>query len=108
MDMRTLVVGQKVSMTKSGFYANWREVVEISSSCVAVKTEGGEVLRFDKNGKQTNLGQSEIWCRAGYPEFPLYTLNERSNQLYGLTKTTSRFNMAPYDMSVTGLWKHFP
>jgi hypothetical protein len=29
MDTRTLVIGQKVSMTKSGIYGEWGEVVEV-------------------------------------------------------------------------------
>ena len=74
MDTKTLVVGQKVSMTKSGVYANWGEVVEISSPGVAVKTEDGELLRFDTNGRQTDASQRDTLGFGPNPESKFHTV----------------------------------
>jgi hypothetical protein len=48
MDMKTLVVGQKVDL-KSGYYSSSGEVVKITPSGVEVKM-GGTLLLFDSDG----------------------------------------------------------
>ncbi len=85
----SLVVGQKVSMTKSGVYGEWGEVVEVSPEGVVVKTDDGELLRFDKDGKQTDASRQDelgfgpspgdrfrnfLWFSA--PEFQAWEIDE--------------------------------
>jgi hypothetical protein len=74
MDTSTLVIGQKVSMTKSGIYGEWGEVVEVSPSGVAVKTEDGELLRFDKNGRQTDASRRDTLGFGPSPESKFHTV----------------------------------
>jgi hypothetical protein len=46
MDTRTLVIGQKVSMTKSGIYGEWGEVVEVKLGHSFVKYKKARCRRY--------------------------------------------------------------
>jgi hypothetical protein len=76
MDTKTLVVGQKVYMVSGGCYGNTGEVVKVTPDGVEVRTSPpslrnlygmhpatlpteGELIRFDKDGKETDASRSE-------------------------------------------------
>ena len=65
MDTKTLVVGQDVDMV-SGPYGCSGKVVKITPSGVDVQTDD-ELVRFDKNGKETDASRRD---RLGFGPSP--------------------------------------
>jgi hypothetical protein len=73
MDTKTLVVGRDVHLV-SGCYSRWGRVVKVTPSGVEVQIggPGGELWRFDSNGKAcdsrgTGMFEPGPWEHNGIP-----------------------------------------
>jgi hypothetical protein len=63
MDTRTLVIGQKVSMTKSGIYGEWGEVVEVKLGHSFVKYKKARCRRY---GEPSGAFSDRCVCHISY------------------------------------------
>ncbi len=72
IDIKSLVVGQEVYMF-SGVYMNTGKVVKVTPSGVDVQTDR-ELVRFDKDGNETDVGRRDRLGFGPSPESKFHTV----------------------------------